>query len=111
MAAPPDFGDTAEVFLILRSQIFLVDREPQLELPRPHQGRHHLEFERGLKRRRASLPGPTASAPRSTAAWGFFETYDLLVSPCASTPAFEVNLRHPETIDGKRREDYLSACC
>ncbi len=31
----------------------------------------------------------------------FFETYDLLVTPGASTPAFDINRRMPEKIDGK----------
>jgi amidase len=39
----------------------------------------------------------------------FFETYDLLVSPGASTPAFDVNLRMPAAIDGRKLEHYLGA--
>jgi amidase len=30
----------------------------------------------------------------------FFETYDLLVSPCRAVPTLDVELRHPQTIDG-----------
>jgi amidase len=38
----------------------------------------------------------------------FFETYDLLVTPGSLTPAFDVNLRHAETIGGKKLETYIS---
>jgi amidase len=39
----------------------------------------------------------------------FFETYDLLLSPGASTPPFDVELRMPATIDGKKLENYLGS--
>ena len=39
----------------------------------------------------------------------FFDTYDLLVTPGASAPAFDVNLRMPAAIDGKKLENYLGA--
>ena len=66
--------------------------------------------ERGLKQ----TPSQIAAAERERAALfrrtaEFFETYDLLVSPGASTPAFDVNLRMPATIDGKKLENYLGA--
>ena len=38
-----------------------------------------------------------------------FADYDLLVTPGANTPAFDVNLRHPERIDGIRLEHYMGA--
>ena len=38
----------------------------------------------------------------------FFQTYDLLVTPGAPTAAFDVNLRHPETIGGKTPENYMA---
>ena len=38
----------------------------------------------------------------------FFQTYDLLVTPGAPTGAFDVNLRHPETIAGKKPENYMA---
>ena len=52
------------------------------------------------ERERARLFATTAT---------FFETYDLLVTPGASTPAFDVMRRMPETIDGKKLEHYLGA--
>ena len=39
----------------------------------------------------------------------FFETYDLLITPGASTPAFDVERRMPERIDGEKLEHYLGA--
>ena len=40
---------------------------------------------------------------------GLFERFDLIVTPGANTPAFDVNLRHPKTIDGIELEHYLGA--
>lgn len=59
-------------------------------------------------------PGDLAAAERERAALfrrvvEFFDTYDLLVSPGASTPAFDVELRMPATIDGKKLENYLGS--
>ena len=59
--------------------------------------------EQGLK----ATPSRLAWAERERAAFyrrvaAFFETYDLLVTPGASTPAFDVNLRMPDEIDGKQ---------
>jgi amidase len=109
--AAPDLGNIGEAFLALRSQHFVVDRELML--------RSHRELikpdivwntERGLKQTASEL----AAAERERAALfrrgaDFFQTYDLLVSPGASTPAFDVNLRMPETIDGRKLEHYLGA--
>ena len=66
--------------------------------------------ERGLKQ----TPSQIAAAERERAALfrrtaEFFATYDLLVSPGASTPAFDVNLRMPAAIDGRKLETYLGA--
>jgi amidase len=66
--------------------------------------------EEGLK----ASPSRIAWAERERAAFyrkvaGFFETYDVLVTPGASTPAFDVNRRMPETIDGRKLEHYLGA--
>ena len=66
--------------------------------------------ERGL----TQTPSELAAAERERAALfrrtaEFFETYDLLVSPGASTPAFDVNLRMPAAIDGQKLDHYLGA--
>ena len=64
--------------------------------------------EQGLRQ----SPSEFAAAERERAALfrravEFFDTYDLLVSPGASTPAFDVELRMPARIDGKELENYL----
>jgi amidase len=37
----------------------------------------------------------------------FFGTYDLLVTPGALTPAFDVNLRNAPTIGGQKLDNYM----
>ena len=39
----------------------------------------------------------------------FFVSYDCLITAGASTPAFDVNLRMPETINGQKLENYMGA--
>src|SRR6476620_5956608 len=109
--ASPDLSGIGEAFLVLRSQHYVVDRELLLKTHR------HLikpdiiwNTERGLKQ----TPSELAAAERERAALfrrtsEFLETYDLLVSPGASTPAFDVNLRMPAAIDGQKLEHYLGA--
>jgi amidase len=109
--AAPDLGDIEAAFLALRSQHYVVDREPMLE---SHRSRIKPDIiwntEVGLKQ----TPSQIAAAERERAALfrrvaEFFEVYDLLVSPGASTPAFDVNLRMPAAIDGRKLETYLGA--
>ena len=109
--ASPDFGDAGEVFLALRSQNFLVDREPLLE---KYRDRIKPDLIWNIERGRKQSASHIAWAERERAALyrrmlAFFEKYDLLVSPCAATPAFDANLRHPHTIAGKKLEHYMSA--
>ena len=57
----------------------------------------------------AVWPGPSASAPpcfRRAAA--FFETYDILVTPGAATPAWDVALRSRDIVDGVRLDNYIA---
>ncbi len=109
--ASPDLGNIAEAFLALRSQHYVVERELMLathrELIKPD---IVWNTELGLKQSTSQL----AAAERERAALyrraaQFFATYDLLVTPGASTPAFDVNRRMPEAIDGKKLEHYLGA--
>jgi amidase len=109
--AAPDLGNIEQAFLALRSQHFVVERELMLathrELIKPD---IIWNTERGLKQ----TPSELAAAERERAALyrraaDFFATYDLLVCPGASTPAFDVNLRMPEAIDGVKLESYLGA--
>src|SRR5436305_6969251 len=105
----PDIGAADEAFHILRGQHFVVDRELQLR-----QNRDKLKSdivwntERGL----AQTPSDIARAERERAAFyrrmvEFFGTYDLLVTPGALTPAFDVNLRNAPTIGGKKLDNYM----
>src|SRR5262249_54043024 len=109
--AAPDLADAEQAFLALRSQHFVVERELMLKT---HRGLIKPDIiwntERGLKQ----SPSEIAAAERERAALfrravEFFDTYDLLVSPGASTPAFDVELRMPATVGGKKLETYLGA--
>ena len=108
--ATPDFGPVDEIFMALRSQQFVVDRELQLE---QHRDKIKADIiwntELGLKQTTSQL----AWAERERAALfrrmvEFFQKYDLLVTPSAPTAAFDVNLRAPATINGKKLENYMS---
>jgi len=106
----PDFGPVDEVFMALRSQQFVVDRELQLA---EHRDKIKPDIiwntELGLKQTTSRL----AWAERERAALyrrmaAFWETYDLLVTPGAPTAAFDVMLRAPATINGKKLENYMA---
>ena len=108
--ASPDIGAIDEAFLNLRSQAFVVDRELQIQ---QHRDKFKPDIiwntERGLNQSASAL----AWAERERAAFyrrmvEFFQTYDLLVTPGAPTGAFDVNLRHPETIAGRKPENYMA---
>ncbi len=106
-----DVGGMADAFMILRSQSYVVDRESQLETHRSLLKADIIwNTELGLK----ATPSRLAWAERERAAFyrrvaDFFATYDLLITPGASTPAFDVTRRMPEKIDGKPLEHYLGA--
>jgi amidase len=109
--AAPDLGDIEQAFLALRSQHYVVERELMLATHRDQIKPDIIwNTERGLRQSSSDL----AAAERERAALfrraaEFFATYDLLVSPGASTPAFDVELRMPATVDGKKLENYLGA--
>ena len=110
-AASPDLGDIEAAFLTLRAQHYVVDRELALKRHRSLIKPDIIwNTEIGLQQ----TPSQIAAAERERAALfrrvaEFFETFDLLVSPGASTPAFDVNLRMPAAIDGRKLETYLGA--
>ena len=106
----PDFGPVDEIFMALRSQQFVVDRELQIQ---EHRDKFKPDIiwntELGLKQTTSQL----AWAERERAALfrrmvGFFQKYDLLVTPGAPTAAFDANLRAPETIAGRKLENYMA---
>jgi len=107
----PDLGAIEEAFMVLRSQHFVVDRELQLQAHRAQLKPDIIwNTEKGL----GQTPSQIAWAERERAAFyrrvaAMFETYDLFVTPSAATPAFDVNLRHPESIDGKKLTNYMGA--
>ena len=109
--AAPDIGGMADAFMVLRAQSYVVDREQQIETHRDLIKPDIIwNTELGLK----ATPSRIAWAERERAAFyrrvaDFFERYDLLVTPGASTPAFDVNRRMPEKIDSKPLEHYLGA--
>ena len=108
--ASPDFGPVDEVFMAMRSQQFVVDRELQIE---QHKDKIKPDIlwntELGFKQTTRQL----AWAERERAALYrrmavFWQKYDLLVTPGAPTAAFDVMLRAPETIAGKKLENYMA---
>jgi amidase len=107
--AAPDVGSIGEAFMVLRAQSYVVDRELMLA---SHRSLIKPDIvwntEEGLK----ASPSRIAWAERERAAFyrrvaAFLEIYDVLVTPGASTPAFDVTRRMPETIDGRKLEHYL----
>ena len=110
-AAHPDVSNIGEAFLALRSQHFVVDRELQLQQHRDLIKQDIIwNTERGLNQ----SPSKIAWAERERSAFvkrmvAFWQQYDLLVTPGAATPAFDVNLRFPPVIDGVKQENYMAA--
>ena len=107
--ASPDIGAADEAFHILRSQHFVVDRELQF---RRHRDKLKPDIVWNTERGLAQTPSDIARAERERAAFygrmvAFFGTYDLLVTPGALTPAFDVNLRNAATIGGQKLDNYL----
>ncbi|HJU18399.1 MAG TPA: amidase family protein, partial [Stellaceae bacterium] len=108
--ACPDLSDATEIFMALRGVQFAVDRAPLIETERARIKPDVIwNTELGLKLGGADI----AAAERKRAAlYGrvleFFQTHDLLVCPCRPVPAFDVNLRHPQTIDGQKPATYIS---
>jgi amidase len=109
--ASPDLGDLERAFMILRGQHFVVSHGERLKTHRAQLKPDIVwNTELGLKQ----TPEELAWAERERAVFfrrmvAFFQTYDLLVTPGAATPAFDVNLRHPAMIDGEKLENYMAA--
>ena len=108
--AHPELGALMEAFLVLRSQHFVVDRE---ELLAKHRGKLKPDIiwntERGLKETPSRLAWAEHERTRffrSMAA--LFARHDVLVTPGAATPAFDVMLRHPERIGGQVLDNYMA---
>ncbi|MBT4488993.1 MAG: amidase, partial [Rhodospirillaceae bacterium] len=106
-----DIEDLEGTFLALRSQQFVIDRELQMQSHRDQIKPDIIwNTELGLKQSTSDL----ARAERGRAVlYGrfaeLFTQYDLIVTPGANTPAFDVDLRHPVAIDGVKLEHYMAA--
>jgi amidase len=107
----PDLGAIEEAFTVLRAQHFVVDRELDLQTHRALLKSDIIwNTEVGL----AQTPSRLAWADRERAAFyrrmvEMFTRFDLFVTPSAATPAFDVDRRHPEYVDGEKLTDYMGA--
>ena len=106
----PDIGPAEDVFLALRSQHFVTDRELQLQTHRDQLKPDIIwNTEQGL----AGTPSKIAWADRERAALyrrfaQFFQTWDILITPGAPTPAWDVMIRARDTIDGQKLTNYIA---
>jgi amidase len=103
-------GALQEAFLVLRSQQFVIDRELQLAA---HRAQIKPDIVWNTERGLAATPSQLAWAERERAAWyrrviAVFAAFDVIVTPGAGTPAFDVMLRHPESIGGRKLENYMA---
>jgi amidase len=106
----PELGPVEDVFLALRSQHFVVDRELQLATHRDLIKPDIIwNTEQGL----AATPSRLAWAERERAALfrrfaEFFRKWDVLVTPGAPTPAWDVMQRTRDEIDGVKLANYMA---
>jgi amidase len=106
----PELGPVEDVFLILRSQHFVVDRELQLQTHRELIKPDIIwNTEQGL----SNTPSQLAWAERERAALfrrfaDFFRDWDVLVTPGAPTPAWDVMQRARNEIDGVKLTNYIA---
>ena len=106
----PELGPVEDTFLALRSQHFVVDRELQLETHRDLIKPDIIwNTEQGL----TATPSRLAWAERERAALyrrfaEFFARWDVLATPGAPTPAWDVTLRARDEIDGVKLPNYIS---
>ena len=106
----PELGPVEDLFLALRSQHFVVDRELQLAAHRDLIKPDIIwNTEQGL----ASTPSRLAWAERERAALfrrfaAFFREWDVLVTPGAATPAWDVMQRARDEIDGVKLPNYIA---
>lgn len=107
--AHPEIGALNDAFLVLRSQHFVVDREELLATKRDLLKPDIVwQTERGL----SDTPSRLAWAEHERTRFfrslrDIFARCDVLVTPGASTPAFDVMLRAPEKIGGQVLENYM----
>ena len=107
----PDLGALEDAFMVLRSQHFVVDRELQLQT---HRAQLKPDIVWNTERGLAQTPSQLAWAERERAAFyrrmlEMFGLYDIFITPGAHTPAFDVDLRFPPLVDGKKLDNYMAA--
>jgi amidase len=107
--AHPEIGDLNEAFLVLRSQHFVVDREKMLKEHRDKIKPDIIwQTERGLQETASRLAWAEHERRRFFISMrDLFKRYDVLITPGAATPAFDVMLRAPESIGGKKLDNYM----
>ena len=108
--ACPELGPIEDVFLALRSQQFVVDREQQIAA---HRDQFKPDIIWNTERGLAQTTSRLAWAERERAALyrrfvAFFAEYDILVTPGAATPAWDVALRSRDIVDGVKLENYIA---
>ncbi|MCW3473750.1 amidase [Limobrevibacterium gyesilva] len=108
--ACPELGPVEDIFLALRAQHFVVDRELQIAA---HRDRIKPDIIWNTEHGLAQTPSRLAWAERARAALyrrfaAFFGTYDILVTPGAATPAWDVALRARDEIDGVKLTNYIA---
>jgi amidase len=106
----PELGPVDETFLALRSQVFLVDRELQLQT---HRALLKPDIVWNTERALEQSPSVLAKADRERSALyrrfaAFFTRYDVLITPGAATPAWDVTLRARDVIDGVKLTNYIA---
>ncbi len=107
----PDLGAIDEAFMVLRSQYFVVSHAKLMET---HRDRIKSDIIWNTEKGLAQTPAQIAWADHERAAFyrrmvALFDKYDLFITPGAATPAFDVNLRFPTHVDGKKLENYMAA--
>ena len=106
----PELGPVEDVFLALRSQHFVVDRELQLQT---HRDLIKPDIVWNTEQGLAATPGKLAWAERERAALyrrfaEFFRQWDVLITPGAPTPAWDVMMRARNEIDGVKLTNYIA---
>jgi amidase len=106
----PELGPVEDVFLALRSQQFVVDRELQIAV---HRDQFKPDIIWNTEQGLAQTTSRLAWAERERAALyrrftTFFERYDILVTPGSATPAWDVALRARDVVDGVKLDNYIA---
>ena len=107
----PELGAVGEAFLALRSQQFVIDRELLLQT---HRAQIKPDIVWNTEKGLAQTTSHLAWAERERAAFfrrvsAMFERFDVFILPGSATPAFDVALRFPRTVDGVVQDSYIAA--